>query len=245
MPRLFVTVALVAGRKPGGVGLIQTLDPAPVKERSRIKKDHDSTAGRENNCKIDIVPGLPGWPRVRKRAERVTDEQDRHRDQRAAEMDDISLLRQDHTSQSHAGTPKVIRRSKFPQTEQPKNEQHREENEPDFVNRIAPVKNETGRDRHRERGHSAYASSDERLEFQREPDADDAYEDNGQTQRPDVPSEQCLRDQQHVKMQRSVIIRRVVFIKAGLHHLIDKPAVDALVEMRWLDSEQEKAQERG
>src|SRR6266478_1923726 len=89
MPRLFVTVALVAGRKPGGVGLKQTLDPAPVKERSRIKKDHDSTASRDNNCKIGIVPGLPGWPRVRKRAERVSDEQDRHRDQRAAEMDNI------------------------------------------------------------------------------------------------------------------------------------------------------------
>src|SRR6202140_5322489 len=131
MPRLFMAVALVAGREPGAVGLVQTFDPAPVKERSRIKKDHDSTAGRENNCKIDRVPGLPGGPRIRKRTESVSDQQYRHRDQRAAEMDDIRFLCQDHASQSHACAPEIIRRSKLPQTEHPETEKHREETAPD------------------------------------------------------------------------------------------------------------------
>src|ERR1700730_18610065 len=104
-------------------------------------------------------------------------------------MDDISFLCQDHAGQSHARAPEIIRRSKFPQTEQPENEQHREENEPDFVNRIAPVENETRRDRHGQRGYSAHASPDEWLEFQREPDANDAYEHDRQTQSPHIPPE--------------------------------------------------------
>ena len=44
-------------------------------------------------------------------------------------------------------------------------------------------------------------------------------------------------------MKRPVVIGRVVPVKPILHHLIDKPAVDALIKMRRLDGEQEKAQE--
>src|SRR5213592_1009673 len=43
-------------------------------------------------------------------------------------------------------------------------------------------------------------------------------------------------------MKRAVVIGWVVPVKSILHHLIDKPAVDALIEMRRLDSEQQKAQ---
>jgi hypothetical protein len=41
-----------------------------------------------------------------------------------------------------------------------------------------------------------------------------------------------------------MIIRRVVFVITGLDHLIDEPAVNSLVEMRRLNSEQENSQER-
>ena len=46
-------------------------------------------------------------------------------------------------------------------------------------------------------------------------------------------------------MKRAVIIGRIVFVEAGLDHLIDKPAVDALVEMRRLHSEQKESKKRG
>ena len=40
-----------------------------------------------------------------------------------------------------------------------------------------------------------------------------------------------------------MIIGRVIFVEAGLGHLIDEPAIDALIEMRWLDREQKNSQE--
>ena len=40
-----------------------------------------------------------------------------------------------------------------------------------------------------------------------------------------------------------MVVRRIVPVKPRLHHLIDEPPVDALVEMRWLDAEEEKTQE--
>src|SRR5207244_11475539 len=69
-------------------------------------------------------------------------------------------------------------------------------------------------------------------------------ENNWQTKRPKIAAEQCLRKQEHVKMKRAVIIRRIVFVETGLDHLIDKPAVDALIEMRRLHAEQKESQKR-
>jgi len=42
-------------------------------------------------------------------------------------MDDVSFLGQDHASQTHAGTPKIIARPSLPETKQAEDEQHREE----------------------------------------------------------------------------------------------------------------------
>ncbi len=65
----------------------------------------------------------------------------------------------------------------------------------------------------------------------------------GKAQRPDISSEQRLRQEENVKMQGPVIIGRVVFVIAVLDHLIDEPAVDALVEVRRLDPEEKEAEE--
>ena len=46
-------------------------------------------------------------------------------------------------------------------------------------------------------------------------------------------------------MKRAVIVRRVVAVETVLHHLIDEPAVDALVEMRRLDPEEEEPEKGG
>ena len=56
------------------------------------------------------------------------------------------------------------------------------------------------------------------------------------------PNKLC-EEQKNVKVKRPVIIGRVVTVKPVLHHLIDEPAVDALVEVRWLDTQEEEAQE--
>ena len=48
---------------------------------------------------------------------------------------------------------------------------------------------------------------------------------------------------ENVKVKRPVIIGRVVTVKSVFHHLIDEPAVDALVEVRWLDTQEEEAQQ--
>ena len=43
-------------------------------------------------------------------------------------------------------------------------------------------------------------------------------------------------------MEGAVIVRRVVAVKAVLHHLIDEPAVDPLVKMRRLHPEEDEPQ---
>src|SRR3954470_23874634 len=64
-------------------------------------------------------------------------------------------------------------------------------------------------------------------------------------QRPKISSEECLRKQEHVKMQRPEIIRPIVVVEPVLDQLIDKPAIDPFIEVRRFYSEQEKPQKRG
>ncbi len=141
--------------------------------------------------------------------------------------------------------PEIIGGAAPPQSEQPQDEEHREELQPDFVNRITAVENKSGRDGHGERGQPADVAPDERFEFERQKNANDADQHHRQPQGPDVAPEQCLREEENVEMERAVIIRRVVPVEAVLGHLIDEPAVDSLVEVGRLHPEQEKAQEGG
>ena len=46
-------------------------------------------------------------------------------------------------------------------------------------------------------------------------------------------------------MEWTVVIGRVVLVESVLDHLVDKPAVDAFVEMWRFHSEQKESQERG
>ena len=59
-----------------------------------------------------------------------------------------------------------------------------------------------------------------------------------------MPAEERLREEENVEMKRPVIIRRVVAVEPVLHHLIDEPAVDPLVEVRRLHAEEEKPEQR-
>ena len=112
------------------------------------------------------------------------------------------------------------------------------------MNGVTAVENETGRDRHRQRRDSTDVFSYEWLKLQRHPHTSDADQHDRQTQRPHIASKQTLKQQENIKVKRTVIIGRIVMVKPVLHHLIDKPAIDALIEVRWLDAQEEEAQER-
>ena len=72
----------------------------------------------------------------------------------------------------------------------------------------------------------------------------DAREHYRQSQGPEIPAEKRLREEQHVEMQRSVVIRGIISVEAILRHLIDEPAVDSFVEMRRLYPEEQEAEKR-
>ncbi len=55
-----------------------------------------------------------------------------------------------------------------------------------------------------------------------------------------MASEEGLGNEQDVEVKRPVVVRRIVTVKTGLHHLVDEPAVDPLVEMRRLDAQEEE-----
>ena len=80
--------------------------------------------------------------------------------------------------------------------------------------------------------------------FNSQPDTTNAHKHNRQPQRPDIPAKQTFRQQQDIKVQRPVVIRRIVSVKPIMHDLIHKPAIDAFIEMRRLDTQQKKTQER-
>src|SRR5205085_4785406 len=140
--------------------------------------------------------------------------------------------------------PEIVDSSSLPQTQQTQHEKHGEYDQPDFVDRVTAVENETGRDRHGEGGEPAHVTADERFEFQGEMDRENAREHDGQPDRPHIPPEKRLADEENVEVKRPVIICRVVTVEPVLDHLVDEPAVDSFVEMRRLDSEQKKTEER-
>jgi hypothetical protein len=45
-------------------------------------------------------------------------------------------------------------------------------------------------------------------------------------------------------VQRPVVIGRIVSVKPIVQDLIHEPAIDAFIEVRWLDTQQKKTQER-
>src|SRR3954466_3828365 len=121
-------------------------------------------------------------------------------------MNCISLLREDHAGQSHAGIPQISQRAASPQTEQSQNKNHREELQPHFVNGVAPVENKPGRYCHGQRSDSADVFSYKWLKLQREPHTRDAHKYDWQPYRPQIPAKQTLREQKNVKVKRPVII---------------------------------------
>ena len=115
-------------------------------------------------------------------------------------MKNVGFLRENHSGESHSGAPEIFRGAELPEPERAKDKQHREKQDPDFVDGIAPVKNETGRNGHGQRGQATNGAADKRFEFQGQPHATDADQDDGQSQRNQIAPKQGLRHQQQIKM---------------------------------------------
>jgi hypothetical protein len=66
------------------------------------------------------------------------------------------------------------------------------------------------------------------------PDAKQAGQDRRKAQGPKIAAQEGLRKKDRVKVQRPMVVGRVVAEVAQARHLIRKPSVDPLVEMRGL-----------
>ena len=237
-----MSVAVRTRLKPGCEGLVEALHARPIEERTRVKENDQGSADPHNHGKIHISPGLPDGPAMRHAIHKVRNPGNESRHHGAGEMDNVGFLGQDHAGEPHPQAPEIIRSAAPPQSEQPEDEKHREELEPDFVNRIAPVEDEPRRDSHRKCRHPAHVPPDERLKFHREINAKNAHEHHRNAQGQDISPKQCLTKEENVKMKRAVIIRWVVSVKSVFDHLIDEPAVDSFVKMGRLHLEEEDAQ---
>ncbi len=164
-PRFFMPVAFRARLIPNGKSLVEAFHARPVQERPRIEKDDEKNAGPGHDREIHPVPLLPGPFHLRHWRQPMGDLEHDARDQRATNVNDVGLLGQDHPRDADPDAPEISARPEAPEPEQPEHEKHREKQEPDFVNRVAPVKNEAGRNRHRQGRNPARPAPDERLEF--------------------------------------------------------------------------------
>ena len=110
---------------------------------------------------------------------------------------------------------------------------------------IARIKDRPRGDRHRRRRPERRGPPQEPLELQRQPDRPQARQHHRQPQRPDMPPQQRLREEQHIEMERPVVVRWVVMVESRPRHLVHEPAIHPLVEMRRLHPQQHESQHRG
>ena len=85
-------------------------------------------------------------------------------------MDDIGFLGQNHPGYSDAGVPQVVNGAVQPKPEQSEHEHHGKQQEPDLMNRVAPVKDEPRRHRHGERGQTGNVPGQDAIEPHYQPD---------------------------------------------------------------------------
>ena len=113
------------------------------------------------------------------------------------------------------------------------------------MDRVTAIENKGGRNRHRRRGPARCRGAKKFPIPQQGPDREKGRDDGGKPQGPEVASEKGLAEENRVEMERSMIVGRIVMVKAVDPHLVGEPPVDALVEMRRLDIQQDRAENGG
>ena len=160
-------------------------------------------------------------------------------------MDDIRFLVEDHPGEAEHRGPETGAVAFQPQRDRAPGEKHGEEDEPRFVDRITSVEDFRGGNGKSQRRPAHRGPSEPSRKKKEHRNGEQAGQHRGQAQRPEVASEQFLRDKDGVKMPRPVEIGRIIGEVPLFAHAVGEPAVDAFVEMRRFEVEQHEAEDRG
>ncbi len=110
------------------------------------------------------------------------------------------------------------------------------------MNRIAGVKRESRGDGHRSCSEQTDPTIDEAVKAHHQPNGRQAREHQRHPQGQHIAAKKGLKDEENIEMEGSVIILWVVTEVAGFGHLIDEPAVHALIKVRGLEIQRVKAE---
>ena len=105
-------------------------------------------------------------------------------------MNDIGFLGQDHSGQSQDKPPEVSRFSRGRDPENSPESDNQKQDHPGFVNRVAIVKNKTGRNRHAERGQIADDPTEEWSKEKNPENGNQTCQNDRKPQRPEITAEQ-------------------------------------------------------
>ena len=147
-------------------------------------------------------------------------------------MNHVSLLRKDGSGNSDPDGPQVFSFSAFPEAGKAPCRKHEREDHPILVDGVAGVKDAPRGDSHRRSSPKGGTASDEAIKPNRQGDRGKAHERERQPQRPNMTAKERLCEKQHIKMERTVVIRGIVMVESRVSHLVDKPSINPLVEMR-------------
>src|SRR6185436_5872416 len=90
IPRFLVSIAIRTCLEPGGEGQVEAFYSRPIEERPRIKENDQGGAGRYDHEENQIRPRLLHGPRIWHSIQKVRHPGDEYRDDRAAEVDNVS-----------------------------------------------------------------------------------------------------------------------------------------------------------
>ena len=235
-----------AGGEPGCEGLVEAFEAAPIEESSRIEKDDEEDRRGDGGNEVDerpfgFGPG-DGW---RGGAEFLPEDERGKGEAETGEVDDVGLLGEDHSGDAASEREESTAFAGGPDGEDAPSGEEEEEDEAGFMNRVAPVEDERGRDGHDDGGPTGGGRADESAELEGHPDGGEAGDDGGEAEREEVAAEELLRDEDAIHVQRAVIVRGVVVVVALLGDAIGEPAIDAFVEVRRLEVERSDAENHG
>jgi len=220
---------------------------APVEKVSRVEKDKQEDRDRAGRPGIAARPSAHGSARDRRAHGRdlLPEREDARRQSQRDGVDEVGLLVEEHAGKTEHRGPQPGAVALQPEGDGTPGEKHGEEDKPRLVDRIAPVEHADRRHGEGQRSPPDGPASEPAGEEKENRDARHAGQHDRQAQRPEVAPEQFLREKDGVEMPRPVEIGRIVVEKPVLAQAIGEPAVDALVEMRRAEIEQEDTQHRG
>ena len=240
-----MALASGSGFCPGRQRLERAGQTAPVEEISGIEKNQeeqsDSGGGADTGWRpLPLRCATQGRSKGR---DAVPEQHEAGGQNQGSGVNGVGLFVEDHSGQSEYGGPQAGPVAVQPKGDGTPSEEHGEEDEPRFVDRIPSVKNTSGGDGKGQRRPAHRFASEPAGEKKKNRKAEQAGQDNRQPQCPKVASEQFLREKDGVKMPWTVKIIRSVSKGPCLPQAVGEPSVDPFIEMRGLEIKQNKAEQ--